>query len=101
MLSKDGTISSSSDVRKAIRYKISQLLLDTKPISFISRFIERSSPCKDLERKANEILGCIPAENDSFKDIIVPLQGQTWAILCNLCKTLNKTSQYTSLLEGE
>ncbi|XP_076075833.1 interferon-induced very large GTPase 1-like [Mytilus galloprovincialis] len=101
MLSKDGTISSSSDVRKSIRYKISELLLDTKPISLLSRFIERSSPCKDSERKANEILDCIPSENDSFKDIIVPLQGQTWKIWSNLCKTLNKTSQYTSLQEGD
>ncbi|XP_063446798.1 interferon-induced very large GTPase 1-like [Mytilus trossulus] len=108
MLSKDGTITSSSDVRKAIRQKIFELLRNTRHIPLLNRLNEISSqsvvsttPFIDLERKAKEILDCIPAEVDKFKDIIVPLQGKTWQKWSNHCKTLNKTTLYTSLQEGD
>lgn len=108
MLSKDGKITSSSDVRKTIRQKISDLLCDTRPIPFLNRFMERSvsyvifdTSFEDIEKKANEILQCIPVEIDNFKDTIVPLQGNPWRCWSNHCKTLNKTSQYTSLQEGD
>ncbi|CAC5362999.1 unnamed protein product [Mytilus coruscus] len=108
ILSREGKATSFSDIKKSIRWSIKKLTDDLKPLTLSERLndegythSEVDSKFKECKKKAKDILGCMPVRVSNVKDKIVPLQGETWRTWTKYCKTLNKSSQYTSFQEAD
>jgi hypothetical protein len=52
---------------------------------------------KQVRKMASEIMSFIPNDCMTVRNIITPLQGETWHIWSKHLKTINKSSKFTSL----
>lgn len=94
----------SFSTTESIQRLIVELTADIKPCTLSKQLtnkaytnLEDGSKYQECKEKAKNILKNIPSRNSNVKDEIVPLQGETWKVLTKCCKTLNKTSEYTSI----
>ncbi|CAG2247146.1 unnamed protein product [Mytilus edulis] len=107
ILSEDKETSFSS-IKMSIRGSIAKLTADMKPCTLSKQLKDKGytysdvdSKYKECKEKAEIIISHIPKSHSTVKDEIVPLQGETWQTWTKCCKTLNKTSQYTSIYEAD
>ncbi|CAC5401435.1 unnamed protein product [Mytilus coruscus] len=107
ILSREGKATSVSDIKKSIRRSITKLTANIEPTSLAHRLDDKGythsevdSKFKECREKAEYILCYMDTRHSNIKDV-VPLQGETWRAWTKYCKTLNKSSKYTSIQEAD
>jgi hypothetical protein len=107
IVAKNMETESNSEVTKKMLQHMSDFLKTstTQPLSETLRnktfqFVrkdEDEEQIKQVRKKASEILSFIPKDCLKVRNIITPLQGETWHIWSKHLKTINKSSKFTSL----
>ena len=107
IVAKNMEIESNFEVTKKMRHYMSDFLkksttqplsetLQKKTFQFVKKD-EDEEQIKQVRKMAIEILSCIPKDCLKVRNIITPLQGETWHIWSKHLKTINKSSKFTSL----
>ena len=107
IVAKNMETESNFEVTKKIRQHMSHYLKKstTEPLSAILQkktfqFVKKDEDQKQFKQvreMASEIMSFIPNECMKVRNIITPLQGETWHIWSKHLKTINKSSKFTSL----
>jgi hypothetical protein len=107
IVAKNMETESNFEVTKKMRQHMSEFLKKstTQPLSETLRkktfqFVktdEDEEQIKQVREMASKILSFIPNDCMKVRNIITPLQGETWHIWSKHLKTINKSSKFTSL----
>lgn len=108
ILAREGRATSFSEVKISICRAITKLTTGMKPFSLSQRLNDEEYTHSEIEgifkeckEKAEGILRHLPASHSNIKDKTVQLQGETWRTWTKYCKTLNQTSQFTSIKDTD